>query len=226
MATYFRKLRVYTPADDDIPDRIKEKATQAELELYSMRDDAECVADYLADEAKPFGVRNLKIKTYEIGGYRGTDGVGLSADVDSAEFIRAKFIGTVGPVTLDAFLACVNASLYMRPSTGRCPDTVADSDFDIDYAAAEDWGVSESDLRLAIDFVRTRWDSYVGDLAHKATKQLTEAYEHASSWEAAKSAAELNNFGWDAHGSLVSLDDCEEIDEPEPAEPGDDSDPT
>lgn len=223
MATYFRKLRVYTPADDDIPDRIKEKAIAADLEHYDMRDDAGFVADYLADEAKPFGVRNLKIKTYDIGGYCGTDGVGLSADVDSADFIRAKFIGTVGPVALDAFLACVKSSLYMRPSTGRCPDTVADSDFDIDSDATKNWKAPESDFRLAIEFVKTAWDSYVGDLAHKATKQLTEFFEHASSWEAAKSAAELNNFGWDEHGSLVSLDDCEEIDEPEP---GDDSDPT
>jgi hypothetical protein len=223
MATYFRKLRVYTPADDDIPDRIKEKAIAADLEHYDMRDDAGFVADYLADEAKPFGVRNLKIKTYDIGGYCGTDGVGLSADVDSAAFIRTKFPATVGSVPLDAFLAIVATSLYMRPNTGRHPDTVAESEFDTDYDAMEEWTIEQADLTAAMEEVDTAWDSYVGDLTHKATKQLTDAYEYASSWEAAKSAAELNNFGWDEHGSLVSLDDCEEIDEPEP---GDDSDPT
>lgn len=223
MATYIRKLRVYTPADDDIPDRIKEKAVAAEMEHYDIRHDVECVADYLADEAKPFGVRNFKIETYEIGGYRGTDGVGLSADVDSAAFIRAKFPSTVGSVPLDAFLACVASSLYMRPSARRNPDTVAESEFDTDYDAMEQWAIEQAYLTAAMEEVGTVWDSYVGDLAHKATKQLTDAYEFAGSWETVASNAEANGYGWDEHGSIVSLDDCEETDEPEP---GDDSDPT
>lgn len=223
MAHFIRKVRVYTPADDDIPDRIKEQAAARELENYDMGDDADCVTDYLSEGAKAHGVSGLKLKTWEIGSCRGTDGVGFSADVDATVFIGSKFKNTVGPVPLDAFLACVDVSLYMRPGRGRHTSTLADFDVNIDSDTAEAWGVTVADLKTAFEFVETAWENYVDKLASEAERMLLAEYDRAGSWENARELAELNNYGWDEHGNIVSLDDCEQTDEPEP---GDDSDPT